>query len=107
VAAAALRAAASWPALEGITGFDGERVRAELDALEASRGQAYTVEGADRYVLRWTDGDGQAREASFEAIFQYAERYPERSDLAAFATVVASLQDEAARSDLVAQEPQP
>lgn len=107
VAAPVLREAAIWSVLDGLARFDGERVRAELEALEASRAEAFAVAGADRYVLRWTDSDGQSREASFEAVFQYAERYPDRSDLAAFAAVVSMLQDEATRSDLIAQEPQP
>lgn len=103
-ASAALLGSRDADALAALDDFDEARVRAELDALERSRGQAFAVEGADRYVLRWIDATGQRRTARFDGIFQYAERYPERADLAAFAALVTALQDEAAREDLVALE---
>lgn len=105
VAAPVLRAGAT-SMLATLVDFDGARVRAELEALEQSRGQAFAVEGADRYVLRWVDAAGRSHEAVFDAIFQYAERYPNRADLTAFASLVSVLQAEAAREDLVALEPQ-
>jgi len=105
VAAPALRSGAP-TALAALVDFDGARVRAELDALEQARGEAFSVEGADRYVLRWVDAAGRSHQAAFDAIFQYAERYPNRADLAAFASLVSALQAEAAREDLVTLEPQ-
>lgn len=105
VATPALRSGVQ-TALAALESFDGARVRAELDALEQARGAAFSVEGADRYVLRWVDDAGQRHQVAFDAIFQYAERYPQRADLAAFASLVSMLQAEAARADLVAVEPQ-
>jgi hypothetical protein len=84
-----------------LAGFDGAQVATELVALERARGQAFAVEGADRYILRWTDASGRDHEAAFSGVFQYAERYPDRADLAAFAALVSMLQTEAAREDLV------
>lgn len=100
LAAPALRSAQTAALLERLDGFDGERVAAELARNEASRGEAFSVAGADRYVLRWTDATGRRREATFDGIFQYAERHPMRQDLAAFAALVSLLQDEAVRTDL-------
>lgn len=107
LASPSLRAAQASAQLDLLAGFDGDQVAAELAALEAARGEAFAVEGADRYVLRWTDGVGRRHVAAFEGIFQHVERYPERDDLAAFAALVSMLQAEAAREDLVNLEAAP
>jgi hypothetical protein len=101
LAAPSLRAAQAMSRMHLLAGFDGENVAAELTALEDARGQAYAVLGADRYVLRWTDDSGRGHEAAFSGVHQYAERYPDRVDLAAFASLVSMLQAEAERDDLV------
>jgi hypothetical protein len=97
----ALRAAQATSHMHLLAGFDGEKVNAELAALEDARGEAFAVLGADRYVLRWIDDSGRGREAAFSGVFQYAERYPDRTDLAAFAALVSMLQLEAERADLI------
>jgi hypothetical protein len=107
VAQPALRAAQATSDTYRLAGFDGEKVHAELAALEDARGEAFAVLGADRYVLRWIDDRGRAHEATFSGIFQYAERYPDRNDLATFAALVSMLQLEAERNDLVNLEPAP
>ncbi len=103
----ALRASQATSQMRLLAGFDGEKVATELAALEDARGEAFAVLGADRYVLRWTDDSGRGHEAAFSGVFQYAERYPDRADLAAFAALVSMLQDEAERTDLVDLEPAP
>ncbi len=106
-AAPSLRASPATSQMHLLAGFDGEKVAAELAALEEARGQAFAVLGADRYVLRWTDDLGRGFEAAFPGVFQYAERYPERADLAAFSALVSMLQAEAERDDLVEMEATP
>jgi hypothetical protein len=103
----ALRASQATSQMRLLAGFDGEKVATELAALEDARGEAFAVLGADRYVLRWTDDSGRGHETAFSGVFQYAERYPDRADLAAFAALVSMLQDEAERDDLVNLEPAP
>jgi hypothetical protein len=101
LAAPSLRASRATSQMHLLAGFDGEKVAAELAALEKARGQAFAVLGADRYVLRWTDDSGRRFEAPFSGVFQYAEQYPDRADLAAFAALVSMLYAEAERDDLV------
>jgi hypothetical protein len=107
LAAPSLRASQATSQMQQLAGFDGEKVAAELAALEDALGKAYAVLGADRYVLRWTDDSGRGHEAAFSGVIQYAERYPERADLAAFSALVSMLHAEAERDDLVDLEAAP
>lgn len=102
-----LRGAQTTSQMRLLAGFDGDKVASELAALEDARGQAFAVLGADRYVLRWIDDSGRSHEAAFSGVFQYAEQYPDRADLAAFSALVSMLYAEAERDDLVELEPAP
>jgi hypothetical protein len=107
LATPSLRAQRAASPVSLLAAFDGTKVAAELEALEDARGQAFAVLGADRYVLRWTDDSGLGHEAAFSGVFQYAERYPDRADLAAFSALVSMLQAQAERDDLLASKDAP
>lgn len=107
LAAPSLRASQTKSQTRFLAGFDGERVAAELAALEDARGQRFAVLGADRYLLRWTDDSGRSHVAAFPGVFQYAEQYPDRVDLATFSALVSMLYAEAERDDLVELEAAP
>lgn len=86
----------AWRSQPALRDFDAATMLARVADLQQDRAtdgnrELFEVLDADRYVLTLRDGAG-TRELHFNAVFQYAEHYPEIAQLRAMAELVEKLQ---------------